>query len=304
MNKKVIIWGHKLGSHTHSYVHNGYYRASQYLGYDTYWFSDDDNVESFDFSNSIFITEHNVRARMPIRDDCIYFDHFCDDVFKLTPSRPVHPNYYNFAFFADGWNWPDSGELEEFGAKHFLHKSTNTITTIWATDLLPNEIDSLEPKLHDESLELIYFIGTPQGTNIQRFEAVCNANNKHFQKVGGWLGIDQRTSPSIEQNVQYVRDSYVSVDIREAVHLDQGRYYPCRLFKNISYGRWTGSNQPELSDVFGDHYTADSNVESLYYKLVEDSRNCTYEKLKDAMNLMRDHHTYVSRIKSMFSILN
>jgi len=302
-HKKVIIWGHKLGTHTHSYVHNGYYRAAQYLGYETYWFDDNDDVSSFDFSNSIFITEHNVRNRMPILFDCIYFDHFSDEAF-LNDQRPNHPNYYNFVFFADNWNWPEETELVEVDIKHFFHKKTNTITTIWATDLLPDEIDKIEPKLHDESLNYLYFVGTPQGSNISKFEQVCNNNGKYFEKIGGWLGIDYRSPLSIEQNIQAIRSSYVSVDIRDGNHLVHKRYYPCRLFKNISYGKWSGSNVPEIVDVFGEHYTADSNLEILYHKLVEDSRNCTYDKMKNAMNFIRDHHTYVSRLKSMFSILD
>jgi Lrp/AsnC family transcriptional regulator for asnA, asnC and gidA len=32
--KKVVIWGHKLHSHTHSYIHNGFYIAFKHLGYD------------------------------------------------------------------------------------------------------------------------------------------------------------------------------------------------------------------------------------------------------------------------------
>lgn len=302
MDKKIIIWGHKLGSHTHSYVHNGYYRASQFLGYETHWFDDNDDVSSFDFSNSVFITEHNVRNNMPILKDCIYFDHNSDKPFDNT-QRPQHSNYYNFIFFADNWNWPDQSELVEFDTKHFFHKKTNTIVTIWATDLLPNEIDLIEPKLHDENLDSIYFIGTPQGQNISKFEQVCNQNKKYFKKVGGWSGIDSRTQISVLQNAQLVRDSYISFDIRDGNHLIHKRYYPCRLFKNISYGRWTGSNVPEISDLFGEHYTSDSNIESLYYKLVEDSKTCTYEKLKRAMNFVRDNHTYVNRIKSMFSVL-
>ena len=48
---KVIIWGHFLHSHTHSYIHNGFYEAFKYMGYNTYWFDDNSNIEGFDFSN-------------------------------------------------------------------------------------------------------------------------------------------------------------------------------------------------------------------------------------------------------------
>jgi tRNA U54 and U55 pseudouridine synthase Pus10 len=174
---------------------------------------------------------------------------------------------------------------------------------MWATDLLPDEIDQVEPELFDESRDSIYFIGTPNGQNILEFKNICERHGKYFRNPGGWSGIYSNSAPDINQNIQMVRDSYISVDIRDAPHLVQGRYYPCRLFKNISYGRWTGSNHPEIADVFGEHFTTDSNLENLYQKLVEDSRNCTEEKMRSAMSFIRDGHTYVSRLKDMFAIL-
>lgn len=310
--KKVIIWGHKLGTHTHSYVHNGYYRAAGFLGYETHWFDDNDDLTSFNFSNSIFITANGACNNMPVREDCVYFNHYCDVVFGNTDrvtKRLNHPNYYNFVFFADKWPdgvanmWPNKNELVELSSLHYFHQKTNTLTTIWATDLLPNEIEQIEPQLHNESIPNVYFVGTPQGPNITKFEHFANINGKQLHKVGGWLGIDSGTSPSIFDNANIIRSSYVSVDIREQIHLNHGRYYPCRLFKNISYGKWTGSNHPEIADLFGEYFTVDSNIESLYYKLVEDSRNCTYEKMKEAMTFVKDKHTYVNRLQDMFKLL-
>ena len=42
---KVIIWGHKLNTHSHSYIQLGFYRAFAYLGYDVMWLDDSDDVE-------------------------------------------------------------------------------------------------------------------------------------------------------------------------------------------------------------------------------------------------------------------
>lgn len=314
--KKVVIWGHKIGTHTHSYVHYGYWRAADCMGYEVEWFDDDDDVSNVDFSNSIFITEHNVCKNMPVRDDCVYFNHNADLPFHKSARdsqyRLTHPKYFNFVYFSDRWApsdnivWPDKKDLQYVSQHHYFHPETNTITTMWATDLLPDEIDEVEPELFDESRDSIYFVGTIQGNNIVEFKNICERHGKQFRNVGGWTGesnLYTKASPDINQNIQMVRDSYISVDIRDAPHLVQGRYYPCRMFKNISYGRWTGSNHPEIADVFGDHFTTDSNLESLYDKLVEDSRNCTEQKMRDAMNFIRDKHTYVSRLTDMFSII-
>ena len=57
--KKVIIWGHKLHTHTQSYINYGWSKTFKHLGYDTYWFDDTDipSVDKFDYNNSLFISE-------------------------------------------------------------------------------------------------------------------------------------------------------------------------------------------------------------------------------------------------------
>lgn len=75
---KVVIWGHKLHSHTHSYIHQRFYRAFQYMKYIIYWFDDTDDVSNFDFSNTLFITEGQVDKNIPMRNDCYYMLHNVD----------------------------------------------------------------------------------------------------------------------------------------------------------------------------------------------------------------------------------
>lgn len=309
--KKFVIWGPKLHQDTFSYVHFGFYRAIESLGYEVSWYSDGDDVSDVDCSNSIFIGEHQAIKDMPVLDSSIYFIHNIDcgtNVFKYT-NRPDHSNYYNYLHFFDNFDdhvWPDSSELTQLEQNTFYHDKSKTAVIMWATDLLPDEIDNCEPALHEEDLDQIYFVGTRQGENISQFEKICNQHGKQILNIGGYTGQNSLYSgapPDINANINAIRNSYISFDIREQGHLKFGRYYPCRLFKNISYGKWTGSNNPLLSDVFGDHFTADDNLERLYDKLVEDSRNCTESKMRDAMNLVRDHHTYVNRVQNFLEII-
>ena len=58
-NKKVIIWGHKFPIDTYFYIQNAYHRASNYIGYETYWFDDNDDISAFDFSNSKFLSTND-----------------------------------------------------------------------------------------------------------------------------------------------------------------------------------------------------------------------------------------------------
>ena len=38
--KRVIIWGYKPHTHTHSYIHWSFFDGFKSLGYETYWFDD------------------------------------------------------------------------------------------------------------------------------------------------------------------------------------------------------------------------------------------------------------------------
>lgn len=309
--KKFVIWGPKLHQDTFSYVHFGFYRSIESLGHQVSWYSDGDDVSSVDFSDSIFIGEHQHIQDMPVLNECTYFIHNIDcgpNVFKNV-NRPDHPRYYNYLHFFDNVGeciWPDRSELTELEQNTFYHEKSKTVVIMWATDLLPEEIDQCEPALHEETIDSIYFVGTIQGNNILEFQKICNNHGKTILNVGGYTGQNSlytKAPPDINANINCIRNSYISFDIREEGHLKFGRYYPCRLFKNISYGKWTGSNNPLLADVFGEHFTCDDNLERLYDRLVESSRKCTKEKLRNAMNFVRDHHTYVSRVKNFLQIL-
>jgi hypothetical protein len=306
---KIVIWGHKLHSHTHSYIHYGYWRAAEALGHDVSWYDDNDDITGVDFSDSIFITEHQVCFRLPLREDCTYFIHNSDEPFKFERRASYSGlNVINFVHDAKYWHygqdyiWPS---VETIGGSYY-NDETKTFVTKWATDLLPDEIDSCPIQPYDETLSDVYFVGSIQGENIGKFSSIIESNGKRFVNIGGYSGMNSiytGNPPDINQNIEYVRDSYISFDVREKPFFDMGKYYPCRIFKSISYGKWCGSNMPELQDVFGDYVTFDNNLETLYDRIVEDYKNCSEEKMREAMDFVRDNHTYINRLNDMLSLV-
>ena len=141
-----------------------------------------------------------------------------------------------------------------------------------------------------------------QGENIKKFVDNIEKKGKNFVNVGGYSGrysLYEGNPPNINQNIAMVRDSFISFDIREKPFFDMGKYYPCRIFKSISYGKWCGSNMPALQDLFGEHVTFDNNLDTLYDRIVDDYKSCTEEKMRKAMNFIRDEHTYVNRLNDL-----
>ena len=85
--KKVIIWGLPLHSHTHSYIHYGFYRAASSLGYDTVWMDDvDDEV---DVENSIIIAAAGHTKHLKNVGSSVYFIHNITDDFEKPEQDNV-----------------------------------------------------------------------------------------------------------------------------------------------------------------------------------------------------------------------
>jgi len=303
INKKIVIWGCLPFYDTYSYIHYGFHKAFVSLGYDVVWL-DDQPINSVDgLENCIFITEHNNIKHLPIIDSATYFIHNLDETGFYSQKIIDHPNVYNFLVYAEHYNFKDAIELPN---NIWYSPETKTLCILWATDLLPKEIDNLEPKLFNELDENVYFVGTKQGENIEKFEEICRSNGKNFVHVGGLNGIPQDGTKRFldpQNNIEVVRNSYLAFDIRESWANDRDGYLPCRVLKNISYGKWTGSNTPKITKFLDDNVTVNENLEDLYSDLLFDSKNADYKKIKNAMNFVKENHTYINRVKAILSVL-
>ena len=75
---KIIIWGHKLHSHTHSYIHGAFFKAFKSMGYDTYWLDNSDNIDVISFKDCLFMTEGQCDNSIPLDKTNRYILHNCD----------------------------------------------------------------------------------------------------------------------------------------------------------------------------------------------------------------------------------
>ena len=139
---KVVIWGHKLHTHTHSYIHFAYYKTFQHLGYKTYWFDDNDNVSNFDFSKSLFITEGQVDRKIPMRQDCYYILHHCDKN-RYSDLNKNQRAISMYVFYTTEFHkYPTKIDNYVYG-----DFDLGKICMPWATDLLPHEIELNKQKI-------------------------------------------------------------------------------------------------------------------------------------------------------------
>lgn len=301
--KKAIIWGHKyttpMGSHTHSFIHQGFYNAFKHLGFETYWFNNSDSPNPDLFSNAIYLTEGQVDQNIPLRKDSKYILHNCDysrynsiidnciklwgpstDAFRLTENLETI----------------DQESLTFFAPKNQT-ESIRTIITPWATNLLPDEFPDIDVNyIRNNRDKTVYFVGTAYGDNYQVLNELYAACQKHGIKFG--MG----RVPEGPQHVQVVQKSWISLDLRHQGHVDCG-YIPCRMFKNISYGRLTGTNSKAVFDLFSQKIPYSTNVEQLFLQLQEEEMSLTQSRLDELRNVVKSKHTYVNRIQNILKVI-
>lgn len=301
--RKVVIWGHKLHSHTHSYIHNGFYRAFQAMGIPVYWFDNTDNVDTFDFKNSLFITEGQVAGGMPVIKDAFYILHNCDfSLPKYTPLR-INLNFLMLQIYHNGcknYNY-DIMQLEPFV---YYSKIARIIYMPWATDLLPGEIDRNKQRIAIFSRRepKIYWIGTVgEGVfgNWNKLQPFINAAQSKGYSFASYL-----TSKSLEENMELVQRSMLAPAIQGEWQVEMG-YIPCRIFKNISYGAFGLTNSRTVHELFDKKIIYNSDTSALFFEGIKKINEPDYLKqLFELMDFVKDHHTYLNRINTLFKVIS
>lgn len=298
---QVVLWGHKLHTHTHSYIHNGFSIAFQYLGYPVLWLDDQDEVSDIDFARTLFITEGQVDKNIPLRDDCYYILHNCYspkyDLLFLT-NHAMRMQVYTDPILT----YPGIKKLAECIYADF---EENTLYMPWATDLLPEEIEVNKNNLKLPLLSRkIYWVGTIGGglygnnKELNLFKKACEKSGIEFIHNDPWAhGV------SIEQNIEWIQNSYIAPAIVGSWQSKMG-YIPCRIFKNISYGHLGVTNSYRVWKLFNQKIVYNKNTYLLFYEATRKLHSVTLAEVKELMDFVKDHHTYINRIDSLLKFFD
>ena len=305
---QIIIWGHKLHSHTHSYIHNGFFLGFNKLGFKTYWFDDTDNVDNIDFKNSLFITEHQVNKKIPLRSDCLYLTHYIDDGDYIdVPKENIIILKVSLRDFIEKDNKDCVYKFLDYGVKYEYYSKIddyNCLYMYWATDLLPEEIDYNISQINNiQTNKEINFIGSI--TDIWReCKYLCDLNYIKFNNFGATFNINSKNNISIKENIDLTKRSIISPALQDNYQISTN-YIPCRIFKNISYGKMGITNNPKVNELFDNMLIFDNNLLELLKKGIQfehlPNKN---EKVIELMEHVRDNHTYINRINTIMKYIN
>ncbi len=293
--KNIVLWGHKLHSHTHSYIHAALFRTFQHLGYKVLWLDNDDDISNIDFSNSLFITEGQVDEKIPLRNDCFYILHNCYSL-KYKPLF-ASKKAITLQVYTHDCLQKNVTKMEEY---IFYNLKDQIIYMPWATDLLPREINQIKNKIKlSEKNNEVYYVGTIGGgifgniNQIEPFIKACKENFINFRHV---------IFKSLIENIGVIQNSIMAPAIQGEWQCEKG-YIPCRIFKNISYGQFGITNSETVFKLFNKKIIYNSNTYQLFFDAYEKLKNLSLNELHDLMDFVRDNHTYINRINCLFKFL-
>jgi hypothetical protein len=321
---KLIVWGAKLDTgHTHGFIHEACVRASKYLGIDTYWLDNRDNIDKTFFDEALVLTEqwlafqNPISNKLPINSSATYVVHYLGNrgnvegnpgaqmylgkVKKLIDYRfnskygwgnnGVEDKNYKYSFEPEKYQKISNVSFYEVG------KEYDNLYSIWATDLLPHEIN-----FNDRFSQLekrAFFCGTIRDDNkplFINFAQKCKNHDVPFLYSSPW-----EKQLSVNQIRQMVKTSLLPLDIRPNNHLANG-YIACRPIKNVSYGGLPITNSSAIRDFFNNDcaYAEDSgDLFDIAIEMQKDPR--TKDLILNHMSKIQKEHTYINRIKDIIA---
>lgn len=307
--KQIVVWGHKLHSHTHSYIHNGFFIAFTKLGFKTYYYDDYDDVTKHDFTNTLFITEHQVNKRIPLRQDCLYLTHYADEGDYIgIPKENIIILKVTLRDFVEGDLNKNLNYIElHFGQKyeyHTIDDGYNCLYIYWATDLLPEEVDKNIREININTLQPeINFIGSVT-EKWHQFYKICIQNGLKFNHFGATFNIHSNRNVSITDNMNLIKRSLIAPALQDDVQVKR-QYIPCRIFKNISYGKMGITNNKIVNELFDNKLIYETNLNILFQKSIEFENNPKKQEiLIELMEYVRDNHTYINRVNTIMKYIN
>ena len=307
--QQVIIWGHKLHSHTHSYIHNGFYIAFNKLGFETYYYDDSDDVSNHDFTNSLFITEHQVNKKIPLRQDCLYLTHYVDEGDYIgIPKENIIILKVSMRDFVEGDLNKNLTYIElPFGQKyeyHTIDDGYNCLYMYWATDLLPEDIDTnIQETNINTSQPEVNFIGTIT-EKWRQFYQICIQNGLQFNHLGATFNIHSNRNVSIIDNMNLIKRSLIAPALQDDEQVKK-QYIPCRIFKNISYGKMGITNNKIVNELFDNRLIYETDLNILFKKSIEFEDNTKKQEIIiELMKNVRDNHTYINRVNTIMKYVN
>jgi hypothetical protein len=273
---------------------------------------------TMDFNNTLFITHGPVSTNIPVNDTSLYLFHnvdldTLDDItvlpknhMGLTSGKGIRrEQIMGFQAYTKDC---DRRDIKIKGKKYHYYSTPldPCIYFPWATDLLPHEINknikNLET-IQSKSKSEVHLVGSVTKPWHLLYQE-CVKRGIPFYQHGASFDIESEKNRSVEENVKLIQQSIVAPALESEWQVNVG-YIPCRIFKNISYGKMGMTNSPTVNELFDGRLIYSENIGELLDMGIAFEKNPVKHLIvRELMEYVRDNHTYLNRIETILEFLD
>lgn len=287
--KRVVVWGWKLHSHTHSYIHAAYVSTLRAAKVPVVW-KWDGMGEKFSLqSGDMFITMGNAHNNVIPHKNAWYVLHNCAPLDGAPRNRQISQQVFHKRL-ADSETFAERVDNNPWQR---INKQGD-VSMAWATDLLPSQFLAFQPAKARE--QVMVWCGT-----IARDERYNNWRNiRQFLKGCKEEGVGIRVMPARTSNKKH------TLAVQKALLApclvgpwqQAEEYVPCRFFKNVSYGALPVTNAAIIGrDAGASRVLYDRDPRQGALRAIEAFDNGTAEDMWSACaRWVQSEHTYLSRL--------
>lgn len=281
---RIVVWGHPLGSHTHSYIHQGFYHALEQIpDIDIKWCADLVAFNQLDQTDqpTLFLSEGQVLQDMPDLPQHYYLLHNSERHWlKSQENHRVGFQFYHTS--CRDKSYPFFNDFQRIDDSYHIYMP-------WATHLLPHEFLPMKTNheflLQHETKYDVAIIGQHGEAYEERIREFISGLTVEHPNV-----FRDRSNTLTDQDMATaLRSARLAPALMNTWQKEQG-YIPCRLMKNISMG---------LAPIT----TSSAGYEMLYHEPLYDDNEArlaehAYQWANPsalAYDLVQQHHTYLNR---------
>lgn len=288
---RVVVWGGRRDLHSHAHIHRNFFRAAQALGLRAVWVEDEPAARDALAPGTLVIAADVWADHIaPAEPSVSYVLHNFDGAHPLCVELEQSPERL---LRLQVWSKDALGE--PWGVARSYYREGRTLFQPWGTDLLAGEF--LAPVANLEAADAVFVGAIWSERSVQGElgnEEVIDELRAALAAHG--LGLRHLTHVSDAENVEAVRGARLAPAFAGAWQVSRD-YFPCRVFKNVSYGQLGITNVAGMQELFQGCGLGSATVEGMVGEALELSAGDYTELVREQQRVV-SHYTYRESFES------
>jgi hypothetical protein len=297
----VVLWGLRKKRDSFRFISQGFYDSLTRQGIDVRWVDDKTKYCSVVDKNSLVIGVNVAGDNIPIVEGSKYVTLNIEDQSEIGKRLAQTGNWYKIQEFTNR----SIGTKDSLGSVVVYNSDKKTLYMPWGTPHAKNSF--LKPVLNSDISQNEYWVGAiwndalNQGNreSIDIYKTVLRKQGIAFRRLGG--SRLKLNGLSESDNAFRVRASRLGAGV-VGNWQKNNQYYPCRLFKAVSFGVPPTSNLNAVN-IFKDSLLHSNNIEEMTELALAEGISSRIERTKLGQKLI-EKYTYEESFNRIMRMVN